>query len=305
LNERVTEDAKAVYQTLAIFEHLMEDRPEIAEMATKTPLINFIIKRLRTQDFDDNAVYCSEILSIMAQSGGRPCQQALMQAGVIEACVELIRPYALEKNAELSEEVEYTQNLTNIMCVCMMYLQPEAQQRFFDSDGAMAAMIQALHKKRSIWSGAIKTISYAVTDHAGNCEAFIDAGGLKSIFAAFMGKSIKKKQRKLYGGSIDEDEEHMLSVLSQLFLNLSDVRYLRLLRKFQEHDCIKVERLLELFIKYFDAVGQAEAKLSAVDDDDLDEQQEEMMLLNLMTSVRFYVTDCTVLYCTVLALVFV
>lgn len=41
-------------------------------------------------------------------------------------------------------------------------------------------------------------------------------------------------------------EEHIVSILTQLFLNLSDVRYFRLLRKFQENDMEKAERLIEL-----------------------------------------------------------
>ncbi len=48
--------------------------------------------------------------------------------------------------------------------------------------------------------------------------------------------------------------EHMISAVAQLFMHLSDVRYARLLNKFQENEFEKIERLIELHEKYYKRV---------------------------------------------------
>ena len=77
---------------------------------------------------------------------------------------------------------------------------------------------------------------------AANGETFVDKKGLKSLFTLFMGK-VKSKKGEQGGAQM----EHVVSIIVQLFCSLSDVRYYRLLRKFQENGYEKVERLIELF----------------------------------------------------------
>ena len=40
---------------------------------------------------------------------------------------------------------------------------------------------------------AVKVLDYVLTNDADCCDQCVDAGGLKSIFPVFMGKSLKKK----------------------------------------------------------------------------------------------------------------
>lgn len=51
-------------------------------------------------------------------------------------------------------------------------------------------------------------------------------------------------------------EEHLLSLFVTLFTHTSDIHYLRLVRKFMESECEKVDRIMELFIKYNTQVKQ-------------------------------------------------
>ena len=54
---------------------------------------------------------------------------------------------------------------------------------------------------------AIKVIDYALTgDTTMFCEYFIEVHGLKSLFAAFMGKGVKK-MKKAYSKQYSESEE--------------------------------------------------------------------------------------------------
>jgi len=88
----------------------------------------------------------------------------------------------------------------------------------------------ACRKKRYATAGAIKTLDYVLQDHVANCELFVDIKGLKTAFSLFVARQ-KSKDKK--SGVGRQREEHIVSILAQLFLNLSETRYLRLLRKFQ------------------------------------------------------------------------
>ena len=46
-----------------------------------------------------------------------------------------------------------------------------------------------VHEARFARHGALRALSYAVNNSASNAAALVDAGGLKAIFPAFMGKS--------------------------------------------------------------------------------------------------------------------
>lgn len=95
---------------------------------------------------------------------------------------------------------------------------------------------------------AIKVLDYAMQSEQGsdNCERFVEALGLKTLFSAFMGKGVKK--HKVGASSAAEDDEHIVGILVSLFSNLaSDTpARIRLLSKFVEADYEKVDRLLEI-----------------------------------------------------------
>jgi len=113
-------------------------------------------------------------------------------------------------------------------------------------------------------SRAIKALDYAMsgTTSSGMCESFVEALGLKVLFAALMGKVCivvdarsaslflfqSNKKHAASPASASEDITHILGIISSLFTHLaSDSRgRIRLLAKFVEGDYEKVDRLIEL-----------------------------------------------------------
>jgi len=73
----------------------------------------------------------------------------------------------------------------------------------------------------------------------------VDALGLKSLFATFMGKASKKN--KGIDAPASEETSHTLSIVSSLFTNLSSdsPARIRLLAKFVENSYEKVDKILE------------------------------------------------------------
>jgi hypothetical protein len=84
------------------------------------------------------------------------------------------------------------------------------------------------------------------------CERFIDQTGLKTLFGQLMHPVATNKQKRALQL---QAEEHLLSMITSLFLSCNDVRYLRTLNKFQEENFTKTNKLIELFVQYSQRVS--------------------------------------------------
>lgn len=83
----------------------------------------------------------------------------------------------------------------------------------------------------------------------------------------------KNKKRVI---SIEEHEEHVLSIIASMLKNCKGSQRQRLLSKFTENEFEKVERLLELHLKYLEKVDAIDAEI-----DDNNEEEDEIYLKRL------------------------
>eukprot|EP00462_Mataza_sp_D1_P011188 CAMPEP_0175157706 /NCGR_PEP_ID=MMETSP0087-20121206/22366_1 /TAXON_ID=136419 /ORGANISM="Unknown Unknown, Strain D1" /LENGTH=582 /DNA_ID=CAMNT_0016445375 /DNA_START=35 /DNA_END=1783 /DNA_ORIENTATION=+ len=246
-------DATAVFNAMEIFENLVEVEVENAKkLATETKLLFFIFEKLKKEVFDQTKLYATEILSILVQSGGSEVQKAFSGASSthIVTVLKAIARYR-RRDPDGGEETEYLENLFTALHFILLD-NPDNQLRFGKAEG-FQLMLAIIRKNKYAKHGALKTINFALQNCQPNCEKLVDSAGLKVLFAVLM-KKRKKKERKFEMGR----DEHITSLLVQMFIHLSDVRYLRLLRKFQENDYQKIERLVELYVLYCDRVSVGE-----------------------------------------------
>uniref|UniRef100_A0A7S2U0P3 Beta-catenin-like protein 1 N-terminal domain-containing protein n=1 Tax=Lotharella oceanica TaxID=641309 RepID=A0A7S2U0P3_9EUKA len=270
LDETQKEDQQAVHNTLNIFENLMEVAPEVAavKLSTETKLMDWLLKRLRKGVFDENQLYASEILSMLLLTGGKAVKAFTEKQG-LKRLVRCVAAYR-KRDPESLDEVEFVENLFN--CIVSTLGAEKANQLAFAQADGLQLMITMVRKKRYTQAAALKVLNYAVSDCMSNCEKTIECSGLKAIFKAFMARGKVSKRLKQ---EIEATEEHVLSCIVQLFVHLSDVRYLRLLNKFRENGYEKVERLVELHDKYYSRLEDAERKYQRehpdepVDEDEL------------------------------------
>lgn len=224
----------------------MDMQPElIAEkLAKETKVLEWLLLRLRKGRFDENQLYAGELLSMMLISS-KEAVKAVDEKGGLKKLIRCVAAYR-KKDPSSLDEVELVENMFNALC-SILSTGAAAKLKFASADG-IQLMVTMIRKKRYTQTAALKILNYAVSDCVANAEKFLDVGGLKALFAAFMGRGkMSKKQKKRR----EESEEHVLSGIVQLFLSLSDVRYLRLLNKFQENGYEKIERLVELHEKYY------------------------------------------------------
>ncbi|KAL0267827.1 UNVERIFIED_CONTAM: hypothetical protein PYX00_009979 [Menopon gallinae] len=256
LDESVKEEAEGVHNTLAIFENLTEFRPRICADAAKQGLLPWLLKRLRAKlPFDENKLYASEILSILLQN--TPENRELV--GELDGIDVILQQLAFYKRHDpaSSEEQEMMENLFN--CLCSSLMCHQNKDRFLRGEG-LQLMNLMLREKKLSRNGSLKVLDHAMSGPEGkdNCNKFVDILGLRAIFPLFM-KTPKKNRKKVI--TVEEHEEHVLSIISSMLKNCKGSQRQRLLSKFTENDYEKVDRLLELHFKYLEKVEQVDVEL--------------------------------------------
>ncbi|KYN10628.1 Beta-catenin-like protein 1 [Trachymyrmex cornetzi] len=255
LDETVKEESDGVYNTLAIFENLLEFRPDLCADAGKQGLMQWLLRRIKTKTpFDANKLYASELLSILLQH--TPENRLLL--GDLDGIDVLLQQLAYYKrhDPQTAEEQEMMENLFNVLCSSLMAT--VNRDRFLRGEG-LQLMNLMLREKKMSRNGSLKVLDHAMNgpDGRDNCSKFVDILGLRTIFPLFMKTPTKNRKKML---TAEEHEEHVISIIASMLKNCKGQQRQRLLSKFTENDFEKVDRLMELHFKYLEKVEEVEKK---------------------------------------------
>ena len=246
MDEKVSEDKEGVHNTLAIIENISEILNKLVTTAAgEQGLLTWLLKRVRIRQYDENKLYASEILAILLQDH-TPNQSLLGNSDGIDILLQSLAYYK-RRDPHSSDEIELMENLFDCLCSSLMY--PPNRDKFLKGEGLQLMRLMLQSKKLSRRS-SLKVLNHAMcgggAECRDNCEKFIEIFGLGSLFPAFMKtpKGVKK------GTGTEEQEEHVTSIIASLFRHVSGGGRDRLVSKFVENDHEKVDRLLELHLKY-------------------------------------------------------
>ncbi|TXG69906.1 hypothetical protein EZV62_004841 [Acer yangbiense] len=271
LSDSDPDDMTAVYNTLATIENLIEVKPSVAELVCeKTKLLRWLLGKIKIREFDSNKQYASEILAILLQNSTAN-QKRLGQMNGVDVLLQAVATYK-SKDPKSSDEEEMLENLFDSLCCLLMPL--ENKERFVKAEG-VELMIIIMKQKKSAYGSAIRALDFAMTKYPPACERFVDVLGLKTAFAAFMGKipMSKKNKKERYQEDL---EERVISLIASLFGGiLRGTRRERLLSKFVENECEKIDRLMELYMRYSDRVTTEAERMNNLELDDLEMDEEE------------------------------
>ncbi|KAG5333378.1 CTBL1 protein, partial [Acromyrmex charruanus] len=295
LDETVKEESDGVYNTLAIFENLLEFRPDLCADAGKQGLMQWLLRRIKTKTpFDANKLYASELLSILLQH--TPENRLLL--GDLDGIDVLLQQLAYYKrhDPQTAEEQEMMENLFNVLCSSLMAT--VNRDRFLRGEG-LQLMNLMLREKKMSRNGSLKVLDHAMNgpDGRDNCSKFVDILGLRTIFPLFMKTPTKNRKKMLtaeehevsiyiniiklinliiYSKIINSTfAEHVISIIASMLKNCKGQQRQRLLSKFTENDYEKVDRLMELHFKYLEKVEEVEKNGKE------DEDEEESYLRRL------------------------
>lgn len=184
LSETDPDEMAAVYNTLATIENLIEVKPLVAELVCeRTKLLKWLLGKIKVRDFDSNKQYASEILAILLQNS-TVNQRRLGQMNGVDVVLQAVAMYK-SKDPKSPDEAEMVENLFDSLCCLLMPL--ENKERFVKAEG-VELMIIIMKQKKSAYGSAIRALDFAMTNYPPACERFVDVLGLKTAFAAFMGK---------------------------------------------------------------------------------------------------------------------
>ena len=250
LDEKVKEDKEGVHNTLGIIENISEvQNKAVTTAAGQQGLLVWLLKRVRLRQYDENKLYASEILAILLQDH-TPNQSLLGDGDGIDILLQSLAYYK-RRDPHSSDEIELMENLFDCLCSSLMF--PPNRDKFLKGEGLQLMRLMLQSKKLSRRS-SLKVLNHAMcgggAECRDNCEKFVEIFGLGSLFPAFMKtpRGVKK------GSGLEEQEEHVTSIIASLFRHVRGQPRDRLVGKFVENDHEKVDRLLELHFKYSNKV---------------------------------------------------
>ncbi|KAK4839115.1 hypothetical protein QYF36_019244 [Acer negundo] len=287
LSDSDPDDMTAVYNTLATIENLIEVKPSVAELVCeKTKLLRWLLGKIKIREFDSNKQYASEILAILLQNSTAN-QKRLGQMNGVDVLLQAVATYK-SKDPKSSDEEEMLENLFDSLCCLLMPL--ENKERFVKAEG-VELMIIIMKQKKSAYGSAIRALDFAMTKYPPACERFVDVLGLKTAFAAFMDSHEQEEQEREvetvpvqpgdcnvglkflnYGLRIPKPRSAAWSLIGGI---LRGSRRERLLSKFVENECEKIDRLMELYMRYSDRVTTETERMNNLELDDLEMDEEE------------------------------
>uniref|UniRef100_A0A8C1Z807 Beta-catenin-like protein 1 n=1 Tax=Cyprinus carpio TaxID=7962 RepID=A0A8C1Z807_CYPCA len=228
LDETVKEEADGVYNTLAVIENMAEFRPGLCTEAAQQGLMQWLLKRIKAKmPFDANKLYCSEILAILLQNNDKT-RELLGEMDGIDVLLQQLSVFK-RHNPATAEEQEMMENLFDALCSCLML--PANRDRFLRGEGLqlMNLMLRSHCSPKNT-----------------NCHLFTP------ILLTFFFLTLKPCFLLA---------EHVCSIIASMLRNLKGQQRSRLLSKFTENDCEKVDRLMELHFKYLEAVQLADKRI--------------------------------------------
>ena len=172
---------------------------------SSTTLLKWLLGRVsaRAKTFHPNRLYASEILSMLLQNS-ESVQKALEGTQGVDALLVAAAPYK-KRDPAGEDERELCENI--FQCLCSALMQPVNKAEFRQAEG-IELMLMIIREKKYGRKCAVKVLDYLLTNDPLCCEHCVDAGGLKSIFPVFMGKSLKKKYH-------DQDEMRAVEELGR------------------------------------------------------------------------------------------
>ncbi|KAL7135348.1 hypothetical protein ABFS83_11G088500 [Erythranthe nasuta] len=271
LSDSDPDESAAIYNTLSTIENLIEVKPSVSELVCeKTKLLKWLQARIKVREFDSNKQYASEILAILLQNSAAN-QKRFGQMNGVDTLLQAVAMYK-SKDPKTGDEEEMVENLFDCLCCVLMPL--ENKERFVKAEG-VELMIIIMNQKKLCYGSAIKALDFAMTSYPPACERFVDVMGLKTAFPAFMGKvPLSKKNKKKF--QKEEFKERLISLIASLFGGiLRGSRRERLLSKFVENECEKIDRLMELYMRYSNRVRAETERIDQIEFDDLELDEDE------------------------------
>ncbi|KAK3677959.1 hypothetical protein LTR78_002054 [Recurvomyces mirabilis] len=271
LQEDEESDQSGIYHSLSVMESLAGQQL-MAESIGKEKVLMWLCNRIKVPEkiCSQNKQYAAEVLQVLLQSSSLLRKRFAVDVDGVDLFLQLLAPYRKRDPPKDSTEEEYAENIFDaLICVAN---EPNGKRKLIEAEGVELALIMV---KEGSFS---KIRALRLLDHACDgqdaaamevCERFVEAGGLKTTFGAFMKKSEAAPT------------EHLLGMFASLLrlLPAESAARIRTLAKFAEKDYEKVDRLFAVRQDYVRSLGVVEKEIrseqSTLEAEEAEERADE------------------------------
>jgi beta-catenin-like protein 1 len=257
LNSDDKDEEEAIHAVFSTIESILDFRPRAADLCIEQGLFVELMNRATIKStFDPNKLYASQLLSVILQTSENAKAKLVENKDGIDFLLRALASYK-RKDPETADETEHMENLFDALCASL--LRKENRVIFLKDEG-LELLYLMLREKKASREGALRVLSYvtAVPDGIENCDHFVEMFGLRVLFPLFM-KTPSKTKRK--DTTPVEHEEHVCSIIEALLYSCSPDNRKRVLSKFAENECEKIDRLVELFLLHNDRLRRYMVRL--------------------------------------------
>jgi beta-catenin-like protein 1 len=174
--------------TLEVLESLVSDNHSVDAVGNRQSMVLWLQSRASAKEkvVGQNKQYAAEVLAILLQTNSSARKLFLEKDGV-DMFLQLISSYRKRDPEKGTDEEEYFENVFDCLICCVD--DPMGKKMFLDAEGIELCLIMLRDGKMSR-PRALKLLNHALGDNEGAscCERFVEAAGLKPIFALFMKK---------------------------------------------------------------------------------------------------------------------
>ncbi|KAM3516687.1 hypothetical protein NHJ13051_009675 [Beauveria bassiana] len=253
LNEDNESDRNGVYYSLGILENFCSRSQVAARIGNEEHLLQWLIQRIQRKEVKvtQNKQYSAEVLALVAQAS-ETSKEVLAEADVVDDLLQLVAQYRRRDPARNGEEEEYMENLFEAL-TCIVD-SDAGKSKFLEAEGVELCLIMMKEGKRAR-APALRLLDHAASGVCGinTCNQIIAAGGLKTMFTAFM----KTAEHRTV--------DHLVSIFANMLQRFpaESAERIRTLAKFVEKGYEKTTKLVELFCDYKSKVSAAVLQVEA------------------------------------------
>uniref|UniRef100_A0A0N4ZTZ6 Beta-catenin-like protein 1 n=1 Tax=Parastrongyloides trichosuri TaxID=131310 RepID=A0A0N4ZTZ6_PARTI len=276
LDENKEEESEAINNILTIIENILSFNPVFASNCVNEGLFLWMLKKVTTKNGDNNNVYyMAQLLAQLLQSSPDARKMIGNEFNGIEALLIKLSVYR-KKDPSTNDELEFMENLFDCLCASFIYV---PNRKIFVDDEGLQLMNLMLREKKLCRQGALKVLTYATTSEDGKyvCENFIKCCGLTTLLNLFMRTPPKKKRKDT---NAEEHEEFVTSILDALLRYTNNDDRIKILERFCENNCEKIDRCVELFVNYQEKINKYDQRrkkaLAQLGSDQMTEDQDQL-----------------------------
>ncbi|KAF4752304.1 Beta-catenin-like protein 1, partial [Perkinsus olseni] len=233
-------------------------------------LVTVIKEAVRGKNFTYNALFASELLSLLLQQCPSPSQTVpqMVDRRSLDRLLRVTNMYRHSDPKESSEN-ELLENVFDALVLVVPY-----HQTAFGQSQGIQLMVKLLSQgagKRLAARLSLRVLEAALRDHQENCKLFVEQMGLKSIFGLLA-------HRK----ATDAEMETTVNIIYHLLHNTKGSEAARVLNKFTEGSFSKIDvlaklredtrRHLERQLAAYDEEGEERKAVAEEEDEDEIEQ---------------------------------